>query len=50
MSTGETLYLLMVIGCALAFAATLSWVTYGPKFSKRTPARHPAQHLSAGAH
>ncbi len=53
MSTGEALYLAMVIAAMLAFCGTLAWVTYGGKSEpqKRRPARPATQrHQPAGTH
>ncbi len=53
MSTGEALYLVLVIAAMLAFCATLAWVTYGGKAEPRKPAlprRATQHHQPAGPH
>ena len=51
MSTGEALYLAMVIAAMLAFCGTLAWVTYGGKSEpqKRRPARPATRDINRPA-
>jgi hypothetical protein len=46
MSTGEALFLTLVISAMVAFMATLAWVTYGGKSDprKRRTSRRARQH------
>lgn len=51
MSTFEMLYLGLVIFAMVAFAATLSFVTYEGKVKREAPAAHPhGKAAHAGAH
>jgi hypothetical protein len=51
MSTGEILYLAMVVFAMAAFMATLSFVAYGGRLKPRTHAdRRHGKHAAAGAH